>query len=221
MKSRLKLLGEMIVVTMVIVTIIYYSNWIGSLFGYTSWIRLFLICLIPVLMMVVPGICCKVTRTSMEELGYHKKNIKQQMIVVVAVLMIWLIVTVVIPLGFGIPLSSLVGRPYYEMKILIFRLIYYIFFVGFSEEFIFRGYYYQRLKKLFNHEGIAIVGSSILFGGMHYITSGNALLVLETFFAGVLFSLCAHKCKWGSVWATSLSHGLYDASLVLIASFCL
>lgn len=221
MKLRLKLLGEMIVVTIVIVAIIHYSNWIGSLFGYTSRIRLFLICLIPVLMMVVPGICCKVTRTSMEELGYHKKYIKKQMVVAVTALMFWIITTVVIPLGLEVPLSRLVGMPYYEKKILIFRLIYYILFVGFSEEFIFRGYYYQRLKKLCNHEWIAIIGSSILFGGMHYITSGNMWLVLETFLAGIFYALCAHKCKWGSVWATSLSHGLYDASLVLIASFCL
>lgn len=212
---------EMVAVLFFILIILKFSGLIVNLMGYNSKLRYFLICFVPASMAILPFCICKVKRKDEIALDYSNNHFFVKILLALFSVVILLIITVMIPLILGKELYQLVGQPYYETKIIIFRLFYYLIVVGFSEEYIFRGYFFHRLKEIFDNEWYAIIGSSLMFGIMHYINSQSIYLVIETCLAGMFYSVLAHKTKYGNLWVSSLSHGLYDAILMLIASFML
>jgi membrane protease YdiL (CAAX protease family) len=105
----------------------------------------------------------------------------------------------------------------------ISALIFYVFFLGFGEELLFRGYIQSRLNVAFGkpftflgvHWGWGAVVSAVLFGAMHFLNvaslaAGDWLLMpwwgVWTFFGGLALSLVREKT--GSIVAPSILHGL-------------
>jgi len=108
----------------------------------------------------------------------------------------------------------------------ISAFIFYIFFLGFGEELLFRGYIQTRLNIAFGRPfqfygvnwGWGIVITSVLFGFIHVLNIGNLASgdwKLEwwwgfcTFFAGLVFGFVREKT--GSVIAPAILHGLPQA----------
>lgn len=218
-KSYIKL--ELCIMIIFLVSMLFFSETITNLAGFNSKWRLFLTCFVPTFMAIIPYIVYKQVNKESKNDDYKIDCFANQIILVILSVLIILMFTVFIPLLFGKELYQLVGRPYYETKIIIFRFFYYLIIVGFSEEYIFRGYFYHRFNELFDNEWVAIIISAALFGGMHYIQSQSIYLVIETFLGGIFYGYIAHKTQYGTLWVSSLSHGLYDAILMLIASFML
>jgi membrane protease YdiL (CAAX protease family) len=106
----------------------------------------------------------------------------------------------------------------------ISALVFYVFFLGFGEELLFRGYIQSRLNtafgKPFSFFGVAwgwgAVIASLLFGIMHFLNLGGLTIMghwsltpwwgVWTFFGGLAFSFIREKT--GSIVAPSILHGL-------------
>jgi hypothetical protein len=119
---------------------------------------------------------------------------------------------------------NLTQQPTLENAISAF--IFYIFFLGFGEEFLFRGYIQSRLNAAFGSPfqffgvnwGWGIVIMSLLFGLMHFLNLGTLAIgnwQLEpwwgfwTFFGGLVFGFVREKTS--SIAAPTILHGLPDA----------
>jgi membrane protease YdiL (CAAX protease family) len=105
-------------------------------------------------------------------------------------------------------------------------LIFYVFFLGFGEELLFRGYIQSRLNagfgKPFQFFGVnwgwGVVITSVLFGFMHVLNLGSLAIGdwelswwwgFWTLFSGFVFSFVREKT--GSIVAPTLLHGLPQA----------
>ncbi|MBP6121041.1 MULTISPECIES: CPBP family intramembrane glutamic endopeptidase [Providencia] len=80
-----------------------------------------------------------------------------------------------------------------------------LFFVALAEEALFRGYLQQRLTLWLRSPYLALILSSLLFGGLHF--AGGPLLILFATLAGVIYGL---TWLWsGKLWlAVSIHFGL-------------
>ena len=107
---------------------------------------------------------------------------------------------------------------------LLLLLLVNTFFVGLSEELMFRGVLLQALR---GSMAIwpAVLLTSLLFGGVHslnvFVTGDLAAALLQSsaaFLSGLLFT--AIRLRTGSLWPAVVTHGLWDfANFVLIAAF--
>lgn len=122
--------------------------------------------------------------------------------------------------GFALVIA-LLTTPYTNR---IAGFVFFLFFVGFGEELLFRGYIQSRLNLVFGrpfqlfgvHWGWGLIIASLLFGFMHYFNPYNPYhlwWVFWTFFSGLLFGLIREKT--GSVVAPALIHGMPQALAVL------
>lgn len=78
---------------------------------------------------------------------------------------------------------------------------------GIVEEYIFRSYIQTRLERLFKSPAIAIIGSALLFGGIHY-GYGTLVNVLGPFAIGIVFGI--YYWKFRNIYALILCHILID-----------
>jgi hypothetical protein len=94
--------------------------------------------------------------------------------------------------------------------------------VGWSEEVMFRGVW---LRGLFRSFGIwiAIIGSSLIFGGIHVLNvfltgdlKGAVIQAIAAFMSGVF--LAAVRLRTGSLWTGIVLHALWDAGTFLVAA---
>ena len=89
-----------------------------------------------------------------------------------------------------------------------------------SEEFVFRGFIYEKVKRLSGKEGMAVRVSSILFGFMHLL-GGNMVQVFLTAILGVLFCAFRLKIKNCSLVSLIILHGIYDFLITVWSSLLL
>ena len=89
------------------------------------------------------------------------------------------------------------------------QTVFYILVLGFAEELIFRGWFFEELKLLFGTK-IGIIGQALLYSFVHHIsdtTIWNIIgLRLGWFLLGILLSLIRIKDK-GSLWKCIGIHG--------------
>jgi len=115
---------------------------------------------------------------------------------------------------------AVLTTPYTER---ISGFVFYLFFVGFGEEIMFRGYIQSRLNKAFGRSyqfygvnlGWGLVIASLMFGFMHVINPYNPFhwwWGFWTFFAGLVFGFIREKT--GSVVAPAIIHGTPQAILI-------
>jgi len=89
--------------------------------------------------------------------------------------------------------------------------------VALTEEFIFRGYLLNNIKKISNNSIIPIIITSLLFGLFH-IFSGNVVQIIITSFIGLILVVCKEKIKECSLLSLIIAHGLYDWLIVLFTA---
>lgn len=106
------------------------------------------------------------------------------------------------------------GHTYEYLWQYIYDFIYFTVAVGVVEEFVFRGYIYSKMEKLFGSSLWAIVGSSVLFGLFHFM-GGNIGQVFFTAVLGVIISTCKVKIKNCTLLSVIIAHGVYDALITV------
>jgi membrane protease YdiL (CAAX protease family) len=87
-----------------------------------------------------------------------------------------------------------------------------------GEEFLFRGYFWERLIPLKGPYG-AIVGSALVFAVGHSLSAsqGAIVLVVQTFVMGMVLAWLRHMS--GSIWAGWVAHSVNNLIAVAVATY--
>ena len=117
--------------------------------------------------------------------------------------------------GFGAYVDN--GKRYTHLWQFAYEFLYCIAAVGLAEEFIFRGFIYNKIKKISGNDMAAVIVSSVLFGLFH-IFSGNIVQMIMTALLGALWCLCRLKIKNCTLLSLIIAHGIYDALITVWAS---
>ncbi len=167
-----------------------------------------------------PLIVMLVNKDKLEDYGFSKSKIGLQSMVGILIGIVMSFVLTLVPhlFGFGVYVDS--GKRYQYLWKYIYEFFYCIFAVGLVEEFVFRGFIYEKIKCISQKDMIAIIGSSVAFGAFH-IFSGNIIQMLMTVCIGAFFCLCRLRVKNCSTLSLIIAHGVYDALITVWASILL
>lgn len=163
--------------------------------------------------MIVPIILIIAGKEELSAYGIKTDRIGTQISTGVRIGVLMSLVLTVIPifLGFG----GMVGdRKNNYLWQFVFDFVYFIIGVSFEEEFIFRGFIYEKIKRITGKTSLAVIVSSILFGLAH-IFGGNVLQVIVTAGIGVIFCCCRLKIKSCTLLSLVFAHGIYDALITV------
>ena len=89
----------------------------------------------------------------------------------------------------------------------LYRLVYYLIAVGLTEEFVYRGFFYERLKEICLSDWAPALVSSGLFALGHLFVGK---LGLGQFMIGLFFCWCREKLPHCSILSLVIAHGLHD-----------
>lgn len=172
------------------------------------------------LIALAPIIVMLLNKDKLSDYGFRKSKIVLQIIVGVLTGIAMSIVLTLIPhlLGYGGLVDS--GKRYKYLWQFIYEFFYCIFAIGFVEEFVFRGFIYEKIECISQKNIIAIIGSSFFFGVFH-LFSGNIVQMLLTACMGVFFCFCRLKIKNCSTLSLIIGHGVYDGLITVWASVLL
>lgn len=101
------------------------------------------------------------------------------------------------------------GKHYEFWWQFLYEIIYCVGAVALTEEFIFRGFLYQKIHALSDSHLAAILVSSAAFGLFH-IFGGSLVQVVMTGLIGLALCLVRHKVKNCTTLSLIIGHGLYD-----------
>ncbi len=146
--------------------------------------------------------------------GFSKEKIVCQVLIGLGIALCMSFVFTVIPHLAG--KSDWVNNQhqYQYMWQFLYDFIYYIFTIALVEEFVFRGFFYTKLKTLFGSSTSAIISSSILFGLFHFL-GGNVTQLIATGIIGAILCLCRVKIKNCTLLSLIIAHGVYDALITV------
>lgn len=172
-----------------------------------------LIALIPIIVMLI-------NKDKLVDYGFTKNNIISQIFagLLVGIGMSLILTLVPYLFGFGAYVNN--GKSYQHLWQFVYEFFYCVTAIGFVEEFVFRGFIYDKIKKISQKEVTAIIGSSVLFGAFH-LFSGNLIQMFMTACIGAFLCFCRLKIKNCSTLSLIIAHGVYDALITVWASILL
>lgn len=99
---------------------------------------------------------------------------------------------------------------FYKFEIVNLILLFIVVFIqSSSEELIFRGFIYQRLKNRYKNTEFAIIINSILFALLHLGNNGiSAFGFIDILLSGVFFGLMF--CAFDSIWLVMACHTTWN-----------
>jgi membrane protease YdiL (CAAX protease family) len=172
-------------------------------------------------MAAAPLVICKIRKIRLSDLGYSTKRFFRQFIISICIFAVIFSLVILIPLLIGMNKVDVLNFKCSSPGILIFFIIHDFFFIGFIEEFIFRGYFYSRIEKTANSKLIAVVASSLLFGLWHFPNGFNIMKVAVTSVIGLIYGFARYKIRDCSVYSLSIAHGLHDMAIIVLSYFLL
>ena len=90
-----------------------------------------------------------------------------------------------------------------------------IFIAAVSEEYVFRGYIFNKTLKDYKNPMFAIMFNSIIFGLLHIFNDGASVLtILGTFLVGVMWSLFTYYS--GTIWEAIAFHTMWNYTQTFI-----
>ena len=92
----------------------------------------------------------------------------------------------------------------------LYKLAYFLIAIGASEEFIFRCFFYEKLKRVFNTELAAVLGSALIFALFHVINGSSIVNLALIFIIGIVFAVSRLKLKSCTLLSLIVMHGVYD-----------
>ncbi len=172
------------------------------------------------LIALIPIIVALVYQNKPADYGFTVDKIGLQIVTGILIGVVMSLVLTLIPHLFGAGAYVDNGKRYRFLWKFAFDFCYYIFAIGFVEEFVFRGFLYVQIKRISQKDVTAIVGSSVLFGVFH-LFGGNIIQMVMTACIGILFCFCRVKIKNCSILSLIIAHGIYDALITVWASLLL
>lgn len=152
------------------------------------------------------------------ELGYSTKNIGKQFWAGAVLLVITLSIFVILPLVCGVNKEFVLSV---KQPNVVGQVIFYLFFVGPVEEYVFCGYFQQQLEELIRNKIVVCVVTSLLFGFWHYPSTMSLINVACTFVIGLIYSIAKTKWKDCTILSVSLAHGLHDSIIFILSCILL
>ena len=101
------------------------------------------------------------------------------------------------------------GKHYEFMWQFMYEIVYCVGAVALTEEFIFRGFLYQKLHALSGSNVAAALISSVAFGLFH-IFGGSIVQVVMTTLIGLALCIVRRKVRNCTTLSLIIGHGLYD-----------
>ena len=215
----------------IISLIIGFGGAVAGLYGVVSFNQFVLTSLPPRIRMVsviltywlialIPAIVMIVNKDKLTDYGFSKEKIWMQIVVGILIGLVVSVVLTLIPhlIGFGEFVDN--GNGYKYLWQFAYEFLYCILAVGPVEEFVFRGFIFEKIRRVCGKDVIAVIISSVLFGVFH-LFSGNLVQMLMTAFMGAFFCFCRLKIKNCSTLSLIIGHGVYDALITVFASVLL
>ena len=156
-------------------------------------------------------------KDSLANYGFSRRNLLRQIAIGTGIGLGMAVVLTLIPMLLFGKNSVYTGERYTTAAEAIGGLAYFVFVVGLSEEFIFRGFLYSKLDNYCISDGIPIFLSSALFGLYHF-SGFNLIQVLLTGFIGAFFCICKKKIPDCALLSLAIAHGIHDWMIRLLAS---
>ena len=169
------------------------------------------------LIALIPTIVMIVNKGKLTDYGFSKEKIGMQIIVGILIGTEMSVLLTLIPhlIGFGEFVDS--GKRYKYLWQFIYEFFYCIFAIDLVEEFVFRGFIFEKIKRVAGKDIIAVIISSVFFGVFHFF-SGNLVQMVMTACIGAFFCFCRLKIKNCSTLSLIIGHGVYDALITVFAS---
>lgn len=180
-------------------------------------VRMILMIIMYWLIALVPIIFCIKNKYTLNDLGFNKNILLKQIIIGIVIAFSMSIFFTLIPILIFGKENTYSGYNYKYIWQYLYQLVYLIVGVALIEEFIFRGYLLNIIKKISKNAIIPIIITSILFGVFH-IFNGNIVQVIVTSFIGLTLVICKEKIKKCSLLSLIIAHGLYDWLIVLLTA---
>ena len=92
----------------------------------------------------------------------------------------------------------------------LYKLAYFLIAIGASEEFIFRCFFYEKLKRVFNTVLAAVLCSALVFALFHIINGSGIFNLALIFIIGIVFAVSRLKLKSCTLLSLIVMHGVYD-----------
>lgn len=161
-----------------------------------------------------PIVVMRVCGDRLSDYGFAKQKVGLQLCMGVAVGLGLSALLTLLPhlVGLGAYVDS--GKRYTQAWQFAYEFVQCTLAVGLVEEFVFRGFAYQKLELVFQKEWVAVLGSSLLFGLSHF-WSGSLLQMGMTAGIGVLLCLCRKKLPHCTTLSLAVAHGVYDAMITV------
>lgn len=163
--------------------------------------------------MLVPAILIRINKEKFSDFWMITENIPHQILIgVILALLISLFMTI-IPILFGF--KEMIGSTSYSQPWqFVYEFIYRIIGVALAEEFVFRGYIFNKLLEIKDSRWFAMIVSSMIFGLFH-IFHGNLIQIIMTTIMGLLYCVLREKIKNCTLLSLVITHGLYGGMITL------
>ncbi len=162
---------------------------------------------------------CRLGRIPLREFGLRKERIGLQLIYGSCLAAGLLVIFIGGATLIGAAPHEYLGAATPNEPMLFINLLYYIFIIGTTEEFIFRGYMLRILSDLTKSPVWGVILSSLIFGSAHYLGSGSLLQVFFTFLIGLALAFPKQYLKHCTLLSVIIAHGLYNVALEFIRWF--
>lgn len=152
---------------------------------------------------VIVFLLMKREEISFRDIGFSRDSLLLQALIGYLLGMLLAFFIYVIP-------DLITGKPIFrsEIDFHISDALYYIGGVAASEEILFRGYLFQKIRKIKDSILLSAIVSSALFGIFH-IYGGNVYQILSASFFGMAFCLFRQKIKGCTLLSLIFAHGVY------------
>lgn len=218
--KRLGQCAEMFAVFIIIGVIAAFSQAVVSM-GSNISARMIIMLLIYIVMTLIPVMIYRMKKVPFSDFGFKRDRLERQFLIALGIFAVTISCFVILPLLFGMNKGDVLSSKTSRAVTAVFLIIYDLIFVGFGEEIIFRGYFYNGIKNVTNSEIKAVILSSVMFGLWHYPNGHNIMQVIATSIIGLIFGFAGYKIKDCTVLSTSIAHGMHDAFIFILSCLLL
>lgn len=156
-------------------------------------------------------------KDNLADYGFSRRNLLRQIAIGTGIGLGMAVVLTLIPMLLFGANSIYTGERYTTAAEAIAGLAYFVFVVGLSEEFIFRGFLYEKLDNFCVSDEMPIFLSSALFGLFH-LSGFNLIGILLPGLIGAFFCLCKKKIPGCTLLSLAIAHGIHDWMIRLLTS---
>lgn len=152
-----------------------------------------------------------------DDFGLSRRNLPRQILLGIGIGLAMAAVLTLLPMLLMGKGALYNGAEYQTPLQAIGGLLYFVFVIGLSEEFIFRIFLYGRLDNICISDGMPIFLSSALFGFLH-LSGLNLIGILIPGLIGAFFCLCRKNISDCTLLTLAVAHGIHDWMIRLLAS---